>query len=465
MNLLNFWHKEKLAELSAKWLLSSLFVLVLFNLIAVNLIDWKLLGFINVVIIGVAAGIFLNQWLFYLMIFLYPYIGWQFVWGSVNVPYVDLMAILVLVGFIVKTMVNWKTAKPRLKDFPGVLFIVAFLLSGLLSMFNAEFIGLAIKYLLRPLAFFYLMFVYLPFNLIKTSDQFKRVLKIMIVTGLIVGFLGALSVLFSNNQSFIGRAVPFNFSGFEPVGGNQNAVAEIIVVTLPLILFLLPQTHSYRGQGWWLLSIIFLLLILLLTLSRSGYLALLLEIIIFSVFWLKKRIKPKVFWSTLVLIIAIPLTIYFSVWQNIDFVQSSNVNRLALSEIAWNAFLEHPIIGNGVGSFMNIIGATFVYVVDFGDPLDSHGFVQKLIVEQGILGLISFCGLLIYIITSLVRAYFQAFREQERYYILCLIMLTVGIIFFELFSTSYYLPRMWIPLGVVLAGLRIYHPKSVERFI
>jgi hypothetical protein len=58
------------------------------------------------------------------------------------------------------------------------------------------------------------------------------------------------------------------------------------------------------------------------------------------------------------------------------------------------------------------------------------------------------------------RAYFRAIRAEdnhrEKFVLAALLMMLSGLVLFELFSTSYYIARMWLPVGVGLAAVRIY---------
>jgi len=465
INLLNFFDQNKRQQALIGRLLMALVVLVISNFIAVNIFNWQYVVLVDVLIVAFGLGLYFSDAAFYLMLLTYPFIGWQFVWRDINVPYVDLFAMLAFLGFAYHLIKNWKHRSLSWKDFPGIVFIGAFVVSGILSLINAEFLAMSIKYLLRPIIFFYLMFVFVPFNLIENKSKLKIAIKFLIIAGLIVAAIGFLSIVLGGNTWFVNRAVPFNFGDFNPIGGNQNAVAEIMVITIPLMLILLSEEKSYRKQGWIIVGIAFLGMVLFYTLSRSGYLALLFELLIFAFVKIKPHISRSRFVILLVGFILLPLVFYFSVWQNISWVQGSNVSRIALSEISWGAFKQMPIIGHGVGSFMSIIGSTFVFVVEFGDPLDSHGFIQKIIVEQGALGLLSFGLFIVYIFAVMIRAFQSVHREKDKMYLLCFILLIAGITLFELFSTSYYLSRMWVPIGVALAGARLLKPDAVERVI
>jgi O-antigen ligase len=126
-----------------------------------------------------------------------------------------------------------------------------------------------------------------------------------------------------------------------------------------------------------------------------------------------------------------------------------------MTSVAWYHFTNHPFVGNGLNSFNDLVGKTFLYSVEFGDPLESHGFMQKLLSETGLLGFLGFVVLLLKIFKDLLHAYLNSFGTNKLM-ILLLIMMSCGAVFFQLFSTSYFLSQMWLPLGVSLAGIKLY---------
>lgn len=436
---------------------------LLLNLIAINFVEIKYLALFNAGLISFWLAYYFSEIVFYVMIFLFPFINFQLIFDSVNVPYVDLIAAVLFGAWIYKKLiVNWfnHSQRLKLKDFPGLFFAVLFFVSAAASIFNSAYVLTSAKFLLRPLIFFYLVYLVLPYNLIVKKIQLKKIYHIIFVAGVIVALIGLISIFFTAGPWYQKRAMPYSFGDFNPLGGNQNAIAEVLVVTIPITLLLIARTKKYRSQAILLIGLVLMAGILLLTFSRSGWLALLLELIILFIFGFGAKIKRRYVLPLLLVFIVLPVVIYFTAWQNISWVQTSNLNRILLTEIAVNGFLAHPFIGNGLNMFSSIVSETFVYVVEFGDPLESHGFLQKIMTEQGLFGLITFLGLLTYIFFQYILAFIKENDRSERFIILCLLMMLAGIVFFELFSTSYYISRMWLPIGIGLAAVSVYQKNN-----
>ena len=84
--------------------------------------------------------------------------------------------------------------------------------------------------------------------------------------------------------------------------------------------------------------------------------------------------------------------------------------------------------------------------------MDAHGILQKLILETGIIGLVSFCIFLVYLFVSFWK------KRQVSYLHSVLIASAMGAIVFQLFNTSYFGSVMWLPIGLVIASFGIIEP-------
>jgi O-antigen ligase len=139
-----------------------------------------------------------------------------------------------------------------------------------------------------------------------------------------------------------------------------------------------------------------------------------------------------------------------------EVVRSSNRNRLALTEIALENFYKHPVIGNGAGTFVEQVSQERWYIVDYGSPSEAHGVIQKLLAETGLLGFLTFFVLLGYALSRLVKIYRKMPQGAPfKNIILALLLSSFGCIVFQLFQTSYFVSKFWLPLGIALAAGRL----------
>jgi len=443
-------------------------MLILILVLLVVLATFNSLSVSNLVMVAlfiILSSLFLKWPNFglYCMVFLTPFWGWQYVSDKINVPYVDLFALALFFALILRTVIAWliKLEGEKvehfvyLKKFFAWPYFALFFVASAFSLFNSPDILLSLKYLLRPLIFFYLMFVLLPINLILNKKIFKRVLATFLTSGIITAILGLLTVVLTQGGLFARRAQPFPVFGVNLLGGNWNALAETLVVAIPCAMIFYFAAKKVHNRGYFVLITMFLIAILLLTLSRSGWLVLFLQVLILLFGFMHKRMLNKRVVLLLILSLLIMSLVYVFFWGQISAVRGSDSSRWLMTSVAWYHFTNHPVIGNGLNTFNDLVGRTFVYAVEFGDPLDSHGFVQKLLAETGLMGLLTFVFLLGYLFKNLLKSYLDS-AGQSKLMILLLIVMAVGVVFFQLFSTSYFLAKMWLPLGVCLAGVKLY---------
>lgn len=447
----------------SKLLVVILLILAGASLIAMLFIEPQYIIAADLIVLALMLAVHFIDIVFYLMIFFYPFVAWEFKIGTLNLPYVDLFALLVFGAWLIKKLITWtKTSHIGARDFPALGSALFFLVVSAISIIHNDNVLLGFKYWLRPLLFFYLMFLVLPYDMIKTQKRLFVVLRIMFVVGILVMIMGLFSVATAEGGWFAHRAVPYSFWGFSPLGGNHNAVAEVLIVTIPIAMIFILDERRPKVKNWLVLILGALMMTTILTYSRSGWLAVLVEFIIILAVYYRKKWGKQITGFVILCLVVLPIIFYFSLFQNLNLIQLSNSNRLMSSQISMDYFAQHPIIGNGLNTFQALLGSSFVYFIDFGDPLDSHGFAQKLLVETGALGLLGYLGILFYCFRKYVACYRTAETEKNKNMILAFMMMLVALVVFELFSTSYFIARMWLPIGIGLAGAKILSMKNEQ---
>lgn len=464
----------------------------------------------------------------YLVIFTSPFLGLTidfslYTWAqnlsllpSIQAPLSDILALMLLASIVLKSLVKisnrsvWSSKKiywMMVFKETGLEYFIPFLVIGVFSLFNVENDQLAasFKYLLRPIIFFYLMWIVLPYLIISSKKILESCLKITLVTGIISACLGWFSIFLKDDFNLGQGLTPIGFKGLAPLTYNHNILAEVLVMAAPLIFYFFitwqkkgeKKTDQKKTQGekensmeihnWtrqiekiFFLIFVFIIITALLTFSRAAWLALLFELLAYLIFTnFKKNSRlvspegspsnafipsPSLFHllKTLgkIFILFSPLLVYLAFFSFSYTVQSSNATRLDMTEIALTYFKRHPLIGNGVGTFTTLIADTRLFTVEYGDPLDSHGLVQKLLAEEGLLGLLSFFIFAGWIIFSLYSSakYSPASSQDLKKLILISFL---GCLIFQLFNTSYYNQHLWLIAGLGLAAKKVYPPEII----
>ncbi|MFZ2189861.1 MAG: O-antigen ligase family protein [Candidatus Magasanikiibacteriota bacterium] len=411
----------------------------------------------------------------YILVFLAPMMHWVIYLENYNfirnnfsyltgvyAPAVDFWALFLGLAFVwwyIREFFRGETFKIYL---PGVGFFILFLISALASLSNLSIfeISSGLKYIVRFLIFIYLVYLALGINIIR-HDKKKFLIALKVYAS--VGFLGALmgfTSFFLGEWTFyaLGRAVPFPIFGWAPFGDQHIFLAEIMVVTLPVYFYLWYIEVNNKKKKLLASLGIFVGIISLLTLSRAAWLTILLEIIIFYLFtrsfisW--KEILKKIKWLMVVVVL---LAGYFGIFMTTLYVERSTEARWALTDISLHLFYEHPILGQGVGSFIDRLSEVKYFMWEFGDPIDAHSIISKLLAEQGLLGLLTFGLFIAWVINNILERYHdKKYTPEAQLAALLGLFLVVSPLIFQMFNTQYYSAKMWVPIMLGMAQLIVY---------
>jgi len=164
------------------------------------------------------------------------------------------------------------------------------------------------------------------------------------------------------------------------------------------------------------------------------------------------------------LVVSVMILVPFII--RMDRLQSENVssteNRVLLTQIAWRAFVNRPLLGYGPGTFVTLVDNNIRFRAKYGDPLDSHGIGQKLIAELGVLGTITFAifaGLIFWNLYRGLRIY-----KHEAQLLLPLAVAALGGFIYQFFNTSYYKGKLWVPIAVALAAMNLLQQKYKRKY-
>lgn len=427
---------------------------------------------------------------FYVLVFLAPFLGLTLDFSHYSfaqkipglsgfeAPLADFLAIIIFLSLLLKT---WQISKKgwyvrlwliSLKE-TGWEFFLPFLVVGLASLINVEpeQLGGSFKYFFRPIIFFYLMWIVLPHFLITTKEILYRTLWITVIAGIAATWWGILSAFLKSGSGLWKRITPGEIFGLTPLTYNHNILAEVLVMSAPLAFYFFLKNQKSNGR-WpekaFFLSFALITVVGLLTFSRAAWIALLAELFIYLLLQNQKTLPrqstaepQKKLWKKagLLFVLLSPIIIYMAAFSFSSIVRSSTTTRLDMTGIAWVYFSAHPVIGNGVGTFTKLIGDTRLFTVEYGDPLDSHGVIQKLLAETGLAGLIAFFIFIGWIIKELYQS--ARYETMERSLKILLFTSFLGSLIFQLFNTSYYNQHLWLIVGIALAAKKIYQRELI----
>ncbi len=395
------------------------------------------------------------------------HIGERVFVGSVELTIGEFVGAAVLVAWALRILLLWRGRrdrnwKPDLPLIIGFGLMFAAQLASLLSPIGPPWTEV-VKHALRYVAFVYLACIALVVNFIRSRRRLRISLLILTVFGVFFALDGLRSVVQFNPLSF-GRAEPMQILELNPLGGNQHALAEVMIIGICCSLAFgalskFPDHRLLAGGSAIIMSVV-----MILTFARTAWIVLAIMGGIWSLTvwrdWLKRRIQ----WVLVACLFFLPLAGAMGVYTLSHAATSSVDARTLLTEIAWDAFKTSPVFGIGAGTFVDRVSATYAFVVEFGPAFDAHGYLQKTLAETGLIGFFALLVTVIMVGYEMWRTWNKLSRgraEKEAY--IYLAAMALGAFIYQLFSTSYWTPRLWLPIGLLYAAGRIFLEHESEK--
>lgn len=388
--------------------------------------------------------------------------------GAIDISVAEVVFLAVLAAWSLKIIFFWVRRhdgnwRPR---FPLAISYASLFAAHLLSAFSPlqPAAVLVFKFALRPVLFSYLAYVALPFNLLRSRRRLVVALSILSGVGVIGAVNGAISLFFVGpNSQFIRRAHPLPMFGIPALGDNHNLLAELMAATTLITLALSVLESRENIRRLLVGAAIFQGIIGLLTFSRTVWIVFIAQAAFLFLARYRETLRRHLAGIIAALIVVIPLAITMTRISASNVATSSNSTRIALLEIALDVFRTSPWLGGGAGTFVERVGGAHVFRLEYGEPLDAHGFIQKLAAETGVVGILAFIFVALHFSWVIRRGWEGIAHDQDRRAMLFLIAGAGGAILYQLFNTNYWTGKMWLPLGLALAALNVFSVRSREE--
>lgn len=226
---------------------------------------------------------------------------------------------------------------------------------------------------------------------------------------------------------------------------DPHMLAFYLGLAFPFALAILFFEKRYRFI-FFLISCL-LVLVLLLTFSRGGYLGLAASLAVFGALaWRRLSGLAKKFLAASVLLAAVILLLIgwpvaSRLFSSFNLSEGSNLGRLAIWQASWAVMKTSPIVGVGLGNYP--VAADFSGA--YRSAVTSHNLYMDLWAETGIFGLAAWLGL----IASAAAA---AYRRLAKEPVVALGVLA-GLAYFSVhafFETSIFNPTVLAFLMIIL---------------
>ena len=382
-----------------------------------------------------------------------PLLDWRFYISGLEFNISDFLILLTAIFFLVYRLGQRFIGQAVRKwqwplAWPMLCFLLVALFSSLFSPWRVE----SLKYFFRIIVFVYLLYIVLPVNALNSWRDWHWPFYGILIAGIGSGIVGLISLFSQDWSNSFFRAQPIAIFGQWWMGSNHNLLAELLIITN---FFILAWGYWQKNERWRRCSQILFVsfsLITLLTFSRAAWLVVATQLLFMWLLLTKPR--ERFGWllaGLLLFVLSLPLWVKMSQLQEANF--GSTANHVLLTEIAWQSLQGRPIIGWGSGQFLTLVDHNLRFRAKYGDPIDSHGVLQKVVAENGYLGLIA----LIMVAFSLLAYWWKAWQKygRQNLWLDFLILGASGGLLFQLFNTSYYKGKVWLPVAISLAAIKL----------
>lgn len=305
----------------------------------------------------------------------------------------------------------------------------------------------------------------------RALKHFVAVLLAMVAIGGLYGCLQSVTgvkvvssqVDLSLNINMPGRIYSF----FE----NPNNFAEILVLTLPLFAAMFFMAETGIGKRAAFLAALPPALSLLLTFSRSGWMAFGLSVFVFFYFTYRWMV-PVLFGIALAALPFLPASIrerFFSTFAGTD---SSILYRSAIRDTLRPVLSGHWVEGMGLGvdTVRDEIARFYEQneqynILTWQIAPHAHNLYLQLWAELGIVGAASFCGMILSFLRRGVVALYTA--PKKNFFAAAGIAGIVGALVVGFVEYIWFYPRamllFWLVMGITWAALRIEKTETNDQ--
>lgn len=296
-------------------------------------------------------------------------------------------------------------------------------------------------------------------NSVKTIKELNRLITVLVFSATIVALIGlyqyvvgveidAAWIDVANNPDIKARV----FSVF----GNPNVLAEYLIMMIPLSISLMWHSKKLYKKVLFLGTSLVLILAIVLTMSRGGWLGFAFSALVF-ILLVDKRFLLSIIPITLAGVYLLPQTYLNRILSIGNFNDSSNAYRLKMWEITMEIIGDYPLAGVGFGHLP--FKQTFETYIRTMPTYHAHNTFLEIAAELGIPGLIAFVILIFVVFKYSIKELIK--KEHTYISIISAGVLSglAGVLAHGAVENVLYLTRIifsfWMLIGLLLVLLRL----------
>ena len=357
---------------------------------------------------------------------------------------------------------------PKALGLPFLLFFMACIGSLIFTS--------ALSDSVRILTFFISAFLLTFVIMADTTDERRLVSLMAWIYAAVI-----LTALYAIAQRFIGVEVSASFTDLDLNAGvpgrvystldNPNNYAEFLVIFTPLCVSFAMNRKSPTPRLFLCGGIVFPLVAIVMTYSRSSWLSLMVAALVF-LYYVDKRLIPLAF-------VAIPLVVPFlpdSIITRLSTIFNSHDSSASHRIRTWQSLLpmlrDHGLTGIGMGptTFADLYPSYALTGATKG-VYHTQMLYMELFIETGALGFVSFMWLMLRNVKDTAFGIFRCRGRETRGALIGCCASFIGIAVASVFEYIWFYPRVlfafFILLGICLACIRMCRKEQeatcVER--
>jgi putative inorganic carbon (HCO3(-)) transporter len=254
---------------------------------------------------------------------------------------------------------------------------LVFCMAGLMSLTGTDFFAKSLKEWLSLLEFILVSLI--AFETFQDDKIRKTFTSIVVVVVLSIGLDGLFQYFFKYDL-LRGKQLAYmgNVERITASFSHPNGLGAFLAMMTPMVVAALYQRSRWLALG----ALIFLCLPLALTYSRGAWIALAFGMLFYA---LKKdaRILFVLAGVLLAAVFLAPESLSVRMQEIFDLKDITIQTRFDAWKDGWNLFLEKPLLGHGLKSYSLILKQGY-----------THNCYLQILVEMGMVGLVSFCWIL-----------------------------------------------------------------------
>ncbi|MCB2299648.1 O-antigen ligase family protein [Clostridium tagluense] len=362
-----------------------------------------------------------------------------------GIPFTDLLLALLIFAYIVNLVMSKKSREnfinalidfftDKLSIFMAILLAIMFA-----STIYAVDKTLALTESARFISYVFMYFVIkYEFN---NKKQIKTLIRCYIFISTVLCSIGIVQYFtrFGLDEKYVKA---FLFEGNIKISStlsHPNAYAGyLILIIFPIIMLSIYEKNKNKKIFYILLSILVFTNILM-TYSRNALLGFALGLVVLALLYSIKIIFALGGFGVLILLIP-------SVFQRVQDIHNSSQNeaRIKLWKTALMMIKEHPILGVGNGNYVTQYD-TYIqkYRLDYNSytHYPAHNSYLKVQSELGIVGIVSFLGIIVTALSRVRKLYNTASDKFNRAFYMGVMASMVAFLFMNFSDNLFFVPK------------------------